>query len=317
MTVDAWSEVALPLLTGQEGVATSAQLRERGVRAPTLSAWVADGRLVRLRRNVLVDGQRWQESPPWERHRLRAHGVMVAWSGVEVALSHQSALAVLDLSIYGTDDLVHVVGVGPRRWKARTGVVQHAGVAPGRLVRVDGVPCVRPEVACLQVASTFGVEAGLVAADSALREGACNRGDLEGLRGWSALGRGRPAAGVVVDRADGRHESAGESRTGWLLHRLGLVAVPQVRITDERGGFVARVDFLLERDRVVVEFDGLAKYGQAGDLAAEKLREDRLRELGYEVVRLTWADLDRPDVVREKVEAACRRARARRTAGSR
>lgn len=71
------------------------------------------------------------------------------------------------------------------------------------------------------------------------------------------------------------------------------------------------MDFLLE-DRVVVEFDGMLKYENPADLAAEKLREDRLRALGYEVVRLTWADLADAEVVRAKVEAARERARRRR-----
>ena len=33
--------------------------------------------------------------------------------------------------------------------------------------------------------------------------------------------------------------------------------------------------------------------------------------MGYEVVRLTWADLLKPEVVRAKVEAALIRARSR------
>jgi hypothetical protein len=42
------------------------------------------------------------------------------------------------------------------------------------------------------------------------------------------------------------------------------------------------------------------------DLWAEKLREDRLRALGYVVVRLVWADLDRPQAVIQRVLAALR-----------
>ena len=44
-------------------------------------------------------------------------------------------------------------------------------------------------------------------------------------------------------------------------------------------------------------------------LLAEKRREDDLRGMGFEVVRFTWPDLDRPKVVRAKVAAAVRRAR--------
>lgn len=47
-------------------------------------------------------------------------------------------------------------------------------------------------------------------------------------------------------------------------------------------------------------------------LAAEKSREDRLRALGYEFVRLTWADLSRPATVDRELRLALGRAAARR-----
>ena len=105
---------------------------------------------------------------------------------------------------------------------------------------------------------------------------------------------------------DGRRESVGESRCGVALAMAGIVATPQVTITDAHGGFVARVDFLVEGTRVVVEFDGKVKYA-AGDptvLWDEKRREDRLRRLGYVVVRITWAHLERPGAVAAAVRSA-------------
>ena len=47
------------------------------------------------------------------------------------------------------------------------------------------------------------------------------------------------------------------------------------------------------------------------EAAAEKIREDRLRANGYEVVRLTWADLDNPRRVDALIRAALARAAAR------
>lgn len=89
---------------------------------------------------------------------------------------------------------------------------------------------------------------------------------------------------------------------------LGLPRVePQVEIRDARGKFVARVDLLFRRYRTVVEFDGLVTYGGAGGRQAlidEKRREDALRSLGYQVVRLTWRDLLEPAVVARLVKEA-------------
>ena len=78
---------------------------------------------------------------------------------------------------------------------------------------------------------------------------------------------------------------------------------------------LARVD-LLVGEGIVVEFDGAVKYagGASGRaLSEEKRREDPLRELGFEVVRVTWADLDHPDWVLARVRAALARADRRRS----
>ncbi|MPY81610.1 MAG: DUF559 domain-containing protein, partial [Actinophytocola sp.] len=72
-----------------------------------------------------------------------------------------------------------------------------------------------------------------------------------------------------------------------------------------------RVDMLWPQYRTIGEADGAAKYGvKAPDsLFREKQREDALRDLGYEVVRWTWWDIERaPRRVVERVQRAFRRA---------
>lgn len=113
----------------------------------------------------------------------------------------------------------------------------------------------------------------------------------------------------MVELADVRVESAAESRTRWVFHVLGFEQpTPQAVIRDGRDHFVARVDFLFEELGVIVEVDGMSKYDDRAALRKEKLHEDRPRSLGYEVVRLTWADLAEPLVVRRKVLAGMSRA---------
>jgi very-short-patch-repair endonuclease len=101
----------------------------------------------------------------------------------------------------------------------------------------------------------------------------------------------------MLSLVDGRSESVGETRLRVLLRVAGIRVEPQVTIRDIAGESVARVDFLVEGTRVVVEFDGKVKYsdGGADALFAEKRREDRLRRMGYVVVRVTWSDLDYPE----------------------
>jgi hypothetical protein len=63
---------------------------------------------------------------------------------------------------------------------------------------------------------------------------------------------------------------------------------------------IARADFGWPKLRTVGEFDGRAKYGRrlpgdrnpADAVYEEKLREDRLRALGFTDIRWSWSDLE-------------------------
>ncbi len=224
-----------------------------------------------------------------------------------VALSHHSALSVLGVPVYAVDERVHFVRTDARPGRACGPWVRHPAVPADFCIDVNGVRAVASGLASLQVADAFGVEAGLVSADAALRMGARTADLADALEG-GRFGRGVASARTVAEMADGRMESAGESRTRWLLRVCGLpTPEPQVVI---RGlsGRTARVDFLFREQRTIVEFDGMIKYETPDDLRAEKRREDWLRELGYEVVRLTWADLSHPERASRLILAAFERA---------
>ena len=126
-------------------------------------------------------------------------------------------------------------------------------------------------------------------------------------------GPGTPVVELVAELADGRSESPGESRSRWLLRLLGFgPTTPQFPVRDGPD-LVGLADLKLDRWDVLIEFDGTGKYTGPDALLAEKDREDRMRRLGYEVVRIRWADLARPHLVRQRVLAAIARAEARAT----
>jgi hypothetical protein len=85
------------------------------------------------------------------------------------------------------------------------------------------------------------------------------------------------------------------------------------------GRFVGRSDFGWPDFGVLGEFDGQTKYGEllrkpgqtAEDvLIAEKQREDRMRELGWVVIRWMWQDLTRPEPPIDRLRQAFARGRA-------
>src|SRR3954469_13648996 len=91
----------------------------------------------------------------------------------------------------------------------------------------------------------------------------------------------------------------GESGSRIVLSGRGLL--PSALQLPVRDGtrLLGRVDFAWPEHRTLGEFDGRVKYGRLlrpGDdvtevVYREKLREDLLRDLGWQVVRWTWPDL--------------------------
>lgn len=87
-------------------------------------------------------------------------------------------------------------------------------------------------------------------------------------------------------------------RWGWLIE-------PQFEVP----GTNYRADGRIEGTRVLVECDGLGKYDEPGASVREKLREDEIRALDWEVVRVTTSLLDDPPTLARRVKAAIDRAR--------
>jgi hypothetical protein len=308
------SQELLTLTEARAGVLTTRDATRLDVDANALARLVRSHAIVRVRRGAFVLGPMWDAARPEERLALRTRAVLRSRQDREEAASHQSALAVHGLPLFGMPlDVVDVCGrVG--RVRRRAGLRIHRAVDGLELDDVDGCRAVPLHVALAQVAHREGRDPFVVATDRAL---ACGRVDARqveaSLQRLAESPREALRAARWLGLVDAASESVGETRTRLLLHDLGHPARSQVRIVDGSGVVVARVDHLVD-ERVVVEFDGLVKYAGAEGrdaLAAEKAREDLLRSLGYEVVRLTWADLDRPQRVDALVRAARDRARAR------
>ena len=326
-------EGIIQVLRAQGGAGSRRRLKEIGFSRRSVDALVRRHELVVVRQDALVLAEALDGATPWTRRELeaRAVGLSLAPSGpapegaATHALSHESALMVQGLPYFGEDGLVHLVRTDGRRGRRDGTIWVHRAQEAAWVTDVDGVRVVKPVLAALQVAATHGAEAGLVALDGVLHR--AQQHDVDGTgrpdgpesaearrQVAAALGLtwGSPATvSLVAELADGRVESAGESRCRWLLRVLGLgPTTPQFPVRDGPD-LVGRADLKLDRWDVLVEFDGAGKYSDPGALLAEKDREDRIRSLGYEVVRIRWADLARPHLVRQRILAAIARAEAR------
>ncbi|HJV99116.1 MAG TPA: hypothetical protein VJ617_08495 [Arthrobacter sp.] len=108
-------------------------------------------------------------------------------------------------------------------------------------------------------------------------------------------------------------ESVGESYSRAAFEFLGFEQPTLQHELRDEDGLIGRSDCWWPEQGVVGEFDGKAKYVEAeirGAITAEeavyreKLREDRIRALGFGFVRWSWADVDNPDRLRRKLLAA-------------
>ena len=138
-------------LDAGRGTASSADLHRRGASRRDVERAIGAGDLVRVRRNALVEGERWRETKPWDRHDLRARAV-VRTLGDEppLALTHHSALAVRGIDVHGVDDRVHVARIGSGRGRtadARTGRGAGWSIPASRAASSKSAPSQSP-VAC-------------------------------------------------------------------------------------------------------------------------------------------------------------------------
>ena len=309
-------EVVIAHLAAHGNVASGVGLRALGVTPSQLTTLVRSGVLVRIRRDSFVGGEAWRSAAPWERLDLGARAVAASLCGPGKphALSHHSSLAVRGIGSFGVDGRVHLVRTDGQRGRSDDVVKVHPPV-PSEWATGTDPPSVEPALACLQVAGSFGVVAGLVSSDIALRQGATTMEGLHHAHREGSFGHGAPSVRTVLEHATGLSGSAGETRCRWIMLEAGLpIPELQAMVCDDDGDLVGYVDFLLREAWTIVEFDGALKYGSAQDLMAEKWREDRLRALGYEVVRITWEDLAHPERVIAKIRAAMARGLARHTA---
>lgn len=300
---------------GRDRVILTRQLRDNGWPEPTIRQAV--GVLHRLVRGAYTD-----EMPddPVLRHRQLARAVVLTHPFL--ALSHLSAASVWELPTLGPPPtVIQTVRVGPRvhGWRNPSGIrvygqpIDRAHVLDHQGLRVTSVG--RTVVDCARV---VGHLEAVTIADAATHLGLTTPSELRrhvyGMVGWKGIGNARR----MLDDLDPKCESPGETWARLVVRQCGHPVRSQVEVR-VGGHFVARVDLLLDGLWVVVEYDGQGKYWADGApgaaFMAEKQRHDALVMAGYEVVRLTAADLHDPHRVDSLIRAAIARA-ARRHPGA-
>lgn len=295
------------LLDQQGGVVTHAQALSTGLSARQLRG---PGRpLVRLRQGVYVDAALLSDGDDSlaVRTALRVAGQRLV-TGVDLVAVAETAALIHGVALLGQPPVRLTLA---ERKHERP---QHHGASrtmtEDDVVTVLGVPVASLSVTAVDVARARGFRAGVVTCDAVLARGV-PREQLEAAAAACERWPGARRALRAVEFADGRSESALESigRVGFA--EQGLPAPDLQTVLGDESGIVGRVDQYWAAHRTIAEADGELKYKTPADLFAEKRREDRFRDVGFQVVRYTWDEAYwRPDLLAARaLRAFARNAR--------
>ncbi len=184
------------------------------------------------------------------------------------------------------------------------------------ITELAGMRVTTPARTVVDLACTLPPFQAVPIGDAALRRGLTPAEVAETLERAGRRVPGSVRPGERSSMLDRRSESVGESASRVVFRDRGIPKPePQFEIVD--GAFTAWVDFAWPEFRTIGEFDGKSKYGElvpegktpADVLFAEKEREDRLRALGWQVVRWIWTDLLHPTALIRRLHAAFERGR--------
>ena len=314
----------LARIRAQDGVVTTGQARELGLEGRDVGRLHRKGALERIRWGAYALRADWDAWDDRARHLALARAVSMQL-GAPFTFSHLTAAVAHDLPLHRADlSEVHVTRAdGARLTRHQAGVWHHDGPA-GAPVDIGGLPVTTLARTAFDVARVVDLHAGVVTTDAALARGLSSQAlaeQADEALHWPGSG----AARRVVQLADGRSESPGETLARLAFRAVGLPAETlQLEVVTDQG--TARTDFAWVSRGVVGEFDGRIKYGRllrpgqepSDVVVAERQRELAIERAGWKVVRFTWSEIRDSGLVRQRLQDAFDRpapGRMRRRAG--
>lgn len=278
------------------GPFTLEEARDAGASRDVLLRLERNNHIIHVHQGVYWRADDFARTDCWQRHVLLAHKLMDRLNG-EFILAHESAAAVHGLwtprRLPQGPAVVRLYTADSRN--ARIHGDLHVAVSPlfpGDVVTCGALRVTSIPRTAVDLARGMSIPFALVALDSALRLGATAE-DLLCVAVRMKQWRGTKLLRQLIPLADARSESALESAVRGSCIAAGLPAPElQVRLRGASGRHY-RVDLIWVDARLIVEPDGIGKYGASDEerrecFQREKAREDDLRAAGYRVLRATW-----------------------------
>jgi hypothetical protein len=292
----------------QFGVFTTRQAIDSGWSQSALTRALRSGKLVRLRRGAFALAQTVESGPALDRLRLGQAAVAGALRVPAGTVSHGAAVAVHGLPLLKLPGNPCITLAPPLRTREAALHVHRQPIPVWQRDPAYDFSITSVARSCIDFTREAGLKAGVVATDTALHAGLCTLADLEAVYATCKGRAGLPCGRQLFELLDGRSESPLETISRLALAPLEPSPRTQVTLRAPTGQFLGRVDFYWDELKVVGEADGRLKY-TGEELWNEKLRQDRLTEHGFIVVRWGWAEANNPPLLQAKVSRALNRAR--------
>lgn len=307
------------------GVFTRADARACGYLDPDIDSLLDSGGWRRIRPGTYAPS-RLLAVVNEEMLHLRRIFQLLRYGEPGLAASHQSAAALHALPLWGLDlSAVHVTSTDGRAGRHAGGIHRHVRDPVGPGIQLwNGVRLASPARAVAEVAATSAFGPAVVLAEAALYGGMVTPGALK--RAVSQLAVRRPGveqAHRVLAAAGSQSASVAESRLRLILAAAGLPepsASPPPMVDD----FTADLDtsaWWFEDERTVVEFEPYQPYWREEydnylDDVAERVfgappRGQQSAPEPLEYCWISWAELDQPELVVDRVRTAFARAAGR------
>lgn len=279
------------LLRRHDGVITLAQAEAAGLSRHAVNRRVRSGQWSTRARGVYFAENR----PFTDAARIRAavwgHGRDAVASGLAAAWWH-------GITKYAPKVVEVTVPRAAQRVKREDVRTRRRDLSRADVVEVNGLRVTEVALTIVEAAARRGGGVGVI--DAALQR---HRTDLEGL--WRAhlrtKGRhGSPRARLLLQAADDGAHSHAERLLIKLLESAGITGW---KANQPLAGY--EIDVLFADAKLVVEADGLAAHSDPNQFRKDRVRQNHLVLLGWQVLRFTWVDLTEYP---ERVIAEIRRA---------
>jgi very-short-patch-repair endonuclease len=300
--MESWERMA----SRQYGLIARTQLRRSGFTDGAIQWKVHAGALDEMLPGVF----RLRGTPQtWEQRLMAA----CLWGGPHACASHKSAAALWEFSGFLRGP-IEISALKQNRTQLAF-KVHRTLVDPAFTTRKLGIPVTNPFRTLRDVVTVVNEDRANQLVDEAQRKGYVSMASLREMVDREA-GSGHRGVGLlrrlVEQRSPDYQPSASElqAATRRLLVAAGIEFVEEFVVTDDKGNFVARVDFKLVGSPVVVESDGRANHSSKLDWQHDLDRRNLLTALGLAVIHATWDKVtNRPDEFLAEVQ----NAQARRT----